>query len=110
MAKSLRAKSHLKAKSVKRHAVFQKIVDAREERIANKLKQGLIDQKMAKLKEQNGGDADAVMEIDAEGKTDEEKKSTETKKVSTSGWRDARHHNYKKNKSMKKKKGSFTRF
>ena len=54
MAKSLRAKSHLKAKSIKRKGVFQNVVDARTDRLAEKLKQGLIDQKMQKLKAKDG--------------------------------------------------------
>lgn len=106
MAKSLRASTHLQAKSVKRKGEFQKYIDARVERLSAKLKQDLIDQKMKDLKEKNG--EDATMEVD-ELATKETKESV---KVSTSGWRDARHHNYKKNKKMKKskKKGSFTRF
>lgn len=112
MAKSLRAKSHLHAKSVKRVGVFQKVVDARQERIAEKLKQDLINQKIKELKEKNGGDEDAAtMEIDDIAALDK-KTDAKTGKVSTSGWRDARHLNYKRAKKAKKtkKKGSFTRF
>ncbi|CCD22701.1 uncharacterized protein NDAI_0A05460 [Naumovozyma dairenensis CBS 421] len=111
MAKSLRAKSHLKAKSIKRRSVFQKIVDARESRLAERLKKDFVDQKVKELKEKNG-DAE-IMDIDADGKiTGEDESEISTKKVSTSGWRDARHHAYKKNKIAKKakKKGSFTKF
>lgn len=98
MAKSLRASSHLQAKSIKRRNVFQKVVDARAERISEKLKNDLVKQKLKDLKE--GQD----MELD------ETKKPAA--KVSTSGWRDARHHNYKKAKKIKnsKKKVSFTKF
>lgn len=101
MAKSLRAKSHLHAKSIKRHNEFQKVVDARADRVSEKLKQDLMAQKMKDLK---SGDA---MEVE-----DSKKDGEPEKKVSTSGWRDARHHNYKKAKKMKhsKKKGSFTNF
>ncbi|KAG0669409.1 hypothetical protein KLU848_4669 [Kluyveromyces marxianus] len=112
MAKSLRAKSDLNAKSIKRKAVFQKTVDARAERVAEKLKNDLLKQKMEELKAKNNG-----MEIDEETllKQEEEKRKemeSVQKKVSTSGWRDARHHNYKKAKLQKKKskKGSFTKF
>lgn len=100
MAKSLRAKSHLAAKSVKRRNEFQKVVDARAERVSEKLKQDLMAQKMKELKDGNGMDIDTKKDDD------------ESKKVSTSGWRDARHHNYKKAKKMKnsKKKISFTKF
>lgn len=100
MAKSLRAKSHLAAKSVKRRNEFQKVVDARAERVSEKLKQDLMAQKMKELKDGNGMDIDT------------KKVDDESKKVSTSGWRDARHHNYKKAKKMKnsKKKVSFTKF
>ncbi|QLL32890.1 hypothetical protein HG536_0D04120 [Torulaspora globosa] len=98
MAKSLRASSHLKAKSVKRRHVFQKVVDARAARISEKLKGDLVQQKLKEMKD--GG----AMEVDDSKK--------EVRKISTSGWRDARHHNYKKAKKIKnsKKKGSFTKF
>ncbi|CCE93015.1 uncharacterized protein TDEL_0F02040 [Torulaspora delbrueckii] len=100
MAKSLRAKSHLAAKSVKRRNEFQKVVDARAERVSEKLKQDLMAQKMKELKDGTSMDIDTKKDDD------------ESKKVSTSGWRDARHHNYKKAKKMKnsKKKVSFTKF
>lgn len=107
MAKSLRAKSHIKAKSARRHAVYQKYVDDREARLSEKLKQDLVDQKIKELNEKGG--ENATMEIDDINTSD---KSKDDKKVSTSGWRDARHHNYKKSKMIKKtkKKGSFTKF
>ncbi|CCK71511.1 uncharacterized protein KNAG_0H00960 [Huiozyma naganishii CBS 8797] len=111
MAKSLRAKSHLKAKSVKRHAVFQKVVDARETRLAEKLKQDFINQKVKELKEKDG--EDVTMEIDNVGAADISEGSTKNgATVSTSGWRDARHLNYRRSKKAKKtgKKGSFTKF
>lgn len=113
MAKSLRAKSHLKAKSIKRKNEFQKTVDARAERVANKLKEDLIRQKLEELKNKNGGMELDPSSVDAlEAKADTDAMDTDAKKVSTSGWRDARHHNYKKSKKMKaaRKKGSFTKF
>lgn len=107
MAKSLRASSHLAAKSVKRKAVFQKVVDARESRIADKLKKDLIDQKLKELKEK---DPEANKDMDIDDLPEDKKK--EEKKISTSGWRDANHHVYKKNKKLRraKKRGSFTKF
>lgn len=111
MAKSLRASSHLNAKSVKRQAVFQKIVDARESRIAEKLKNELIQQKLKELREKEG--EDAIIDEDAIiAEIENKPKKDASEKVSTSGWRDARHHLYKKAKKIKKskKKGSFTRF
>lgn len=107
MAKSLRAKSHLHAKSVKRHNVFQKVVDARAERLSEKLKQNLVNQKLDELKNKDP----ASMETD-EKVSGNKGDTKEEKKVSTSGWRNARHHDYKKAKKMKKtqKKGSFTKF
>ncbi|CCF59530.1 hypothetical protein KAFR_0H01200 [Kazachstania africana CBS 2517] len=109
MAKSLRAKSHLKAKSVKRNAEFQKVVDERGKRISEKLQQDLINQKVKQLKEQDP--TKDAMEIE-EISNDNIEKEGEPVKVSTSGWRDARHHNYKRNKKLRKtkKKGSFTKF
>lgn len=110
MAKSLRAKSHLHAKSVKRQGEFQKAVNARENRLSEKLKQDLINQKLKELKAKNGEEPN--MEIDDLAALEKTEEEAESKKVSTSGWRDARHLNYKRAKKMKKnkKKGSFTRF
>lgn len=111
MAKSLRAKSHLNAKSIKRKGVFQKTVDARAERVSEKLKKDLIKQKVEALKAKNNGaevdEATLLQQEENDGKM-----SVDEKKVSTSGWRDARHHNYKKARLMKQKskKGSFTKF
>ncbi|EDO14487.1 hypothetical protein Kpol_243p1 [Vanderwaltozyma polyspora DSM 70294] len=108
MAKSLRASTRLNAKSVIRKGVFQKVVDDRASRVADKLKKDLINQKLKDLKEKEGMEIDEATLLKNE---EEAKKEANDKKVSTSGWRDARHHNYKKAKLGKnKKKGSFTRF
>ncbi|AMD18718.1 HBL184Wp [Eremothecium sinecaudum] len=98
MAKSLRAKSHLNAKSIKRTAVFQKVVDERAARLAQKLKDNLLKQKEEQAK---SGEAPMKMEVEQEAK-----------KISTAGWRDARHLNYRRAKKARKnnKKGSFTKF
>ncbi|CAG99596.1 uncharacterized protein KLLA0_E12431g [Kluyveromyces lactis] len=116
MAKSIRASSHLNAKAIKRKGVFQKTVDARAARVAEKLKNDLLKQKLDDLKAKNNG-----MEVDEETLLQQERLQKEEKlesgedsekKVSTSGWRDARHHNYKKARLQKNKnkKGSFTKF
>lgn len=114
MAKSLRAKSHLKAKSIKRKGEFQNAVDARQGRIAEKLKQDLINQKLKELKDKNGGEEgdEQAMQIDDLASLEKKDDDKPAVKISTSGWRDARHLNYKRAKKMKntKKKGSFTRF
>ncbi|AGO12520.1 AaceriAER180Wp [[Ashbya] aceris (nom. inval.)] len=101
MAKSLRAKTHLKAKSVKRKGVFQKTADARAQRLAEKMKSNLLEQKA-------GSQSDGKMEIDGDSTAQTEKAA----KVSTSGWRDARHLNYKRAKKLRKTKhkGSFVKF
>lgn len=88
MAKSLRSKSKLKAKTLKRKGEFEEINRARQERIAKKLAEG-----MAKQKEDNM----------------EEESSTTTesgKKVSTSGWRTLRKQEYIVKKCKGKKKSS----
>lgn len=114
MAKSLRAKSRLQAKSVKRKGEFQNAVNAREQRISERLQQDLINQKLKELKSKNETNEETnepTMEIDGLASL-EKKEETKTQKISTSGWRDARHLNYQRAKKMKKnkKKGSFTRF
>ncbi|SCU93098.1 LAME_0F02630g1_1 [Lachancea meyersii CBS 8951] len=112
MAKSLRAKSQLKAKSVKRKNVFQVDADARANRIADKMKEDLIKQRLEELKRKNASlqnDEDARKALEADNQMDQDQQA---KNVSTSGWRDARHHTYKRNKKLSKnrKKGSFTKF
>lgn len=115
MAKSLRAKSRLQAKSVKRKGEFQNAVNAREQRISEKLKQDLINQKLKEFRAKNStkeeDGEEPTMEVDDLASL-EKKEQTKSQKISTSGWRDARHLNYKRAKKMKKskKKGSFTRF
>ncbi|SCU84565.1 LADA_0D02432g1_1 [Lachancea dasiensis] len=109
MAKSLRAKCHMKAKSIKRKNVFQVDADARANRISHKMKEDLIKQKMEELQRKNPDVKSAEEAREAVQADDMEQ---DDKKVSTSGWRDARHHNYKRNKKLNKsrKKGSFTKF
>ncbi|CUS23899.1 LAQU0S12e02520g1_1 [Lachancea quebecensis] len=108
MAKSLRAKSQLKAKSVKRKNEFQKAADARSQRLADKMKEDLIRQQIEELKSKNS----ELKDDEAKMALQDEAMDQDGKKVSTSGWRDARHHNYKRNKKLNKsrKKGSFTKF
>ncbi|SCU92151.1 LAMI_0E09010g1_1 [Lachancea mirantina] len=115
MAKSLRAKSQLKAKSVKRKNEFQKAADARSQRLAEKLRDDLVRQKVEELKKQNNGaeiDETTLEALENGSKPAPDAMEEDSKKVSTSGWRDARHHTYKKNKKLAKsrKKGSFTKF
>ena len=116
MAKSLRASSSLAAKAVKRKAVFQKYVDERALRIAEKLKAEFVKQKMEELRAKNGN-GENVMDVDDLGNLEEEKDDKKTAggdiKISTSGWRPGRHQTFKKKKYMKKskqKKASFMKF
>lgn len=108
MAKSLRAKSHVQAKSIKRRGTFKKVEDARAERLSEKLKKDLIDQKLKLLQEKNNSEG---MDVDAKAALSVKEEPKSDKKVSTSGWRNARHHDYKKARKMKKtKKNAFTKF
>lgn len=88
MAKSLRSKSKLKAKSLERKGEFEDVHRARQERIAKKLAE-----EMAKQKEDNMED-----EVSADTNTE--------KKVSTSGWRTLRKQEYIVKKCKGKKKSS----
>lgn len=64
-----------------------------------------MEQKMKELEKKSNGNA---MEVEAKAS---EEISKPNKKISTSGWRNARHHDYKKAKKMKKtKKNAFTKF
>ncbi|CUM63177.1 uncharacterized protein PRCAT00000745001 [Priceomyces carsonii] len=84
MAKSLRSKSKLRSKSLKRKGEFSKAVDERTRRLAEKLKQtDETQQHPEKSKVQE-------MELD------------QPKKISTSGWRDSRKQSFKRKKSTKK--------
>ncbi|ODV78565.1 uncharacterized protein CANTADRAFT_6923 [Suhomyces tanzawaensis NRRL Y-17324] len=108
MAKSLRSKSKLRAKSVKRKGEFANFVDGRNKRLSEKMEQELLKQKeaaLAKKKDQadaEGAEEPAVPEQDMDvDKT--------PKKISTSGWRDSRNQIYKK-KHLKKKANKSTNY
>jgi hypothetical protein len=89
MAKSLRSKRELRNRGVLREKVFGPAEKAREQRLAEKVK--------ARLKQQKGEEDVDDMEVD--------KEETENKpKVSTSGWRGARNDDYKKKNSTKNRK------
>ncbi|CDF91564.1 ZYBA0S12-01838g1_1 [Zygosaccharomyces bailii CLIB 213] len=97
MAKSVRAKSTLRAKSAKCGNEFQKAYDAREARISERRQQDLMNQKMEQLKKN-----------EAEGKMeDAEEKPAKPLKISTSGWRDANHLNYRRTHKKKRKVTKF---
>ncbi|SGZ55142.1 CIC11C00000005382 [Sungouiella intermedia] len=68
MAKSLRSKPKLRAKSVKRNGEFAKLNEARNARLAEKLKANLDKQKEDKMEDE-----------------DKDKEKVEKKKISTSG-------------------------
>lgn len=78
MAKSLRSKPKLRAKSVKRKGEFAKLNDARTARIAEKLKANLEKQKEDNMEE-----------------------AVETKNVNTSGWRSSSRRRMKQKRSKK---------
>ncbi|KAK6202308.1 uncharacterized protein RJT21DRAFT_118314 [Scheffersomyces amazonensis] len=99
MAKSLRSKSKLKAKSVKRGGVFANFVDNRNERLAKKMKEHTAKQEEAK-KSTEQEDGDAIITTTSE---------ESDKKISTSGWRDSRKQIYKK-KQIKNKKSKTMKF
>ncbi|KAK7683918.1 hypothetical protein QCA50_012889 [Cerrena zonata] len=80
MAHSLRSKSKLQAKSIKRKNEFSKYAEERTNRLQKKLEEH--DKEQGKPKEDGGMDLD-------------------NKKVSTHGWRDSRSQIYKKLKHKK---------
>lgn len=103
MGKSIRSKSKLRAKSVKRDGEFQKFVDGRNDRIAAKLaeKTKKQDEDIKAKKVENGEVID---------EKDESSMDVEAKKVSTSGWRDSRSQIYKKRTIKKSKKAKTMKF
>lgn len=113
MAKSLRSKSKLQAKSVKRKGEFAKFVDARNQRIAEKLHQETLKQEAKKKeeKENEGKDKDASDATDAAAAAamdvDAEKKE---KKISTSGWRSSNSQRYKQDQLKKRVKKKVMKF
>lgn len=114
MAKSLRSKSKLQAKSVKRKGEFAKFVDARNQRIAEKLHQETLKQEAKKKEEREneGKDKDASDATDAAAAAaamdvDAEKKE---KKISTSGWRSSNSQRYKQDQLKKRVKKKVMKF
>ncbi|KAI5968825.1 hypothetical protein KGF57_000075 [Candida theae] len=99
MAKSLRSKSKLQAKSVKRKGEFAKYADERSKRLAEKLAKETAKQEAEKKSKQNK--EQETMDLDGQ-----DVDGGKSKKVSTSGWRDSNSQRYKqrqlKNKSKKK--------
>lgn len=96
MAKSIRSKSKLRAKSIKRKGEFANIVDTRNDRLATKMQEELIKQRaIAAAKKAEEGTEEQQEEKEAAMDVDQ-------KKVSTSGWRDSRKQIYKKTKIKKK--------
>lgn len=141
MAKSLRSKSSHKAKRFRRHNLeYQSHVDKRASRITEKAIENYIKNQIKLARE--GGDTESTdeelkvqfqakaeelykkkaLKKDADGdmtmdqneaeEKNEAKDNKEENGVSTSGWRNARHLNYRRAKKEKtnKKKGSFMRF
>lgn len=102
MGKSIRSKSKLRAKSIKRNAEFSVHADARRQRIADKL---AVEHKSKKVKE-----ADDDKEEEEEMEVDEATSApAQDKKVSTSGWRDSRAQIYKQ-RTIRKKKNKTVKF
>ncbi|ODQ78262.1 hypothetical protein BABINDRAFT_14853 [Babjeviella inositovora NRRL Y-12698] len=100
MAKSLRSKSKLRAKSVKRKGEFQAAVDDRQKRIVARCEADLKKQnEETEKKKDEDKDEDNVKDVMA---VDETPKSD--KPVSTSGWRKTRHTAYKQRNNTKSKK------
>ncbi|KAI5952787.1 hypothetical protein KGF54_003654 [Candida jiufengensis] len=98
MAKSLRSKSKLQAKSVKRKGEFSKFVDDRNKRIADKLLIETAKQEEAKKQKK----ANEVNQVEEEEPIKEESmdvdNTKDNKKISTSGWRDSNSQRYKQRK------------
>ncbi|CDR42234.1 CYFA0S08e05160g1_1 [Cyberlindnera fabianii] len=94
MAKSLRSKSKLKAKSVKRGKEFQAAVDERTKRLHEKAKLDLIKQKQAAGEE-------VSEDVVAEDAMVDDEEAENKKKVSTSGTRGSRHQKIKMKKGKK---------
>lgn len=94
MGKSIRSKSVLRAKSAKRGGEFSNFVDARNKRLSEKMAKDLAEQK-AKLQKQE---------------VEDDKMEEDTKKVSTSGWKNSRKSIYKQSLIKKKKKKTHLKF
>ncbi|RCK64505.1 hypothetical protein Cantr_00100 [Candida viswanathii] len=97
MAKSLRSKSKLQAKSVKRKGEFSKFVDERNKRIAAKLAEETKKQDELKKQQKKEDNEDETKTMDVD-------EAKDTKKVSTSGWRDSRSQAYKQRQLKNKKR------
>ncbi|KAI3406164.2 hypothetical protein KGF56_001006 [Candida oxycetoniae] len=108
MAKSLRSKSKLQAKSVKRKGEFAKYVDARSKRIAEKLAGETKAQEAKKEKKENKEKENESMDVDTNVVADSN--SNEKPKVSTSGWRASNSQRYKQSKLKNKVKKKTMKF
>lgn len=91
MAKSLRSKPKLRAKSIKRKAEFSKFVDDRNARLAEKAAAHLSEQKELSVK------SETALKV-------EEPEAVPEKKISTSGWRSSNSQKRAKKRKVAKKK------
>lgn len=104
MGKSLRSKSKLRAKSIKRKAEFSEYVDQRNKRISEKLIESTkAQEELKKQKKQEDGSIEQDVEEDDENATPME--TDNNKKPSTSGWRNSRKQQYIRKNLKGKKKG-----
>lgn len=102
MAKSIRSKSKLQAKSVKRKGEFAKYDNERSKRLEQKLVEHTKKQEEEKAAKKllEGNDNESTMELDSKSSS-----TTDPKKhVPTSGWRDSRTQIYKQSKIKKGRK------
>lgn len=119
MAKSLRAKTKVRYRGIKRATVWGEADKARTLRLAEKLhgkpaKQILDEQKAADVSKDEDSSKKNLDKKASDNSKDVEMKESSTvepTKVSTSGWRNSRHDAYKKSKAKKaslvfKKRGS----
>lgn len=97
MAKSLRSKSKLRAKTIKRKGEFSNLNEERNKRLAKKLDDET--RKQDEAKKDAAPETEAPMEVEG----------GEKKTVSTSGWRDSHSQIYKRT-HKKKRHNSKTHF
>ncbi|KAG0057447.1 hypothetical protein BGZ83_010015 [Gryganskiella cystojenkinii] len=99
MAKGLRSKSARKFRSIKREKIFGPVETARVQRLSERLKKDAQGPKTSELEALARGEE--LMEVE---KTEDTSVSTEEKKISTSGRKDANHAKHKMAKEDRKRK------
>ncbi|KAK9320234.1 hypothetical protein V1517DRAFT_329926 [Lipomyces orientalis] len=101
MAKSLRAKTKVRNRGIKRAIIFEPVALARTARLSQKLTGGTDSSQNAAAASSTSASEPANASTEEDGATAMDVDSAPTPKVSTSGWKGSRNEQWKQKKASK---------